>query len=184
MTGQPKHNLPEGATIRQLRPSELPLFREHLLSLDAASRRDRFNGITDDDVVAAYADRCFRDGAAVIGFVVDGHVRGAAELHERPELPEPTGEIAFSVEREFQHGGIGARLFARLIESARGLGYQRLLVTTHPENEAMKALARRFNSKLTFSAGETLGLIELAPETSSARQLSYGRRASDVELPA
>lgn len=184
MTSLPKHKLPLGATIRQLRPSELPLFREHLLRLDAASRRDRFNGITDDDFVANYAERCFRDGTAVIGFVVDGQVRGAAELHERPELPEPTGEIAFSVEREFQHRGIGARLFARLIESARGLGYERLLVTTHPQNEAMKALARRFNSKLSFSEGETLGLIELAPSKNRVRKLSYGRRASDVELPA
>ena len=45
-------NTPAGM-IRQLRPSELPLFRNHLLRLDAASRRDRFNGITDDQFVAS-----------------------------------------------------------------------------------------------------------------------------------
>lgn len=161
------------------------MFRNHLLGLDAASRRDRFNGVTDDQFVAAYSSRCFHDGTTVIGYVVDGHVRGAAELHERPELPEPTGEIAFSVERDFQHRGIGAKLFARLVQSARGFGYRRLLVTTHAQNEAMKALARRFKSKLSFEAGETVGLIELDDEPASAHFAEFGRRASDLtgEVP-
>jgi GNAT superfamily N-acetyltransferase len=162
MTGQPDQ-LVQGV-IRQLRPSEETLFRNHLLRLDAASRRDRFNGVTDDQFVAAYSSRCFHDGTTVVGYVVDGQVRGAAELHERPELVDPTGEIAFSVEQEYQHHGVGGQLFARLIESARGFGYERLLVTTHSHNEAMKALARRFDAKLTFAAGEAVGLIELAPD--------------------
>lgn len=162
MTGQPNQLMP--GAIRQLRPSEEALFRDHLLRLDSASRRDRFNGVTDDQFVAAYASRCFHDGTTVIGYVVDGQVRGAAELHERPELVEPTGEIAFSVEQDYQHRGVGGQLFARLIESARGFGYERLLVTTHSQNEAMKTLARRFDAKLTFAASEAVGLIELAPE--------------------
>lgn len=150
--------------IRQLRPSEELLFRNHLLSLSHDSRRDRFNGVIDDDFLVSYSSRCFHDGTTVVGYVVDGNVRGAAELHERPDLSEPTGEIAFSVEEGFQHGGIGARLFERLIESARGFGYERLLVSTHPQNEAMKKLARRFNAKLTFEAGEAVGQIELEPQ--------------------
>lgn len=149
--------------IRQLRPSDLPRFREHLLRLDVGSRRDRFNGLTDDAFVTAYATRCFHDGTTVIGYVEDDRVLGAAELHERPGLSAPTGEIAFSVERQLQHRGIGGRLFDRLIAHAHALGYSRLLVTTHPQNEAMKALARRFNAKLSFEAGETVGVIDLAP---------------------
>ena len=49
-------------TIRQLRPSDLPRFREHLLRLDMHGRRDRFNATNDDDFVIAYAGRCFADG--------------------------------------------------------------------------------------------------------------------------
>lgn len=147
--------------IRQLRPSELPLFRDHLLRLDAEGRRDRFNGIINDDFLATYAERSFAEGTAVIGYVVDDRVLAAAELHERPDLAEPTGEIAFSVERELRHRGIGSRLFERLIASARGLGYTRLLVTTHPDNEAMKALARKFDAGISFADGETMGVIEL-----------------------
>ena len=154
---------PLTGTVRLLRRSELPQFQAHLLRLDPESRRDRFNGPTNDAFVAAYAERSFRDGAIVIGYVEDGEVLGAAELHERPEDPEPTGEIAFSVERRLQHRGLGALLFARLIESARAFGYERLRVTTHPHNTAMKRLAGRFNASLRFEDGETVGTIDLAP---------------------
>ena len=155
--------LPLTGTIRQLRPSDLSRFRDHLLRLDAASRRDRFNGATNDGFVAGYADRCFAEGATVIGYVEGDRVLGAAELHERPEEAEPTAEIAFSVERHLQHRGLGGRLFVRLVRQARGLGYTRLFVTTHADNLAMKALARRFEAALSFAEGETVGVIRLEP---------------------
>ncbi len=152
---------PSGGAIRQLRPSDAGRFRDHLLRLDAVSRRDRFNGVTTAAFIEAYAERCFSQGTTVVGFVeADGTVHGAAELHERPELDD-TGEIAFSVEAHLQHRGIGRRLFRRLLGHAHALGYTRLLVTTHPQNEAMKRLARSFSAKLTFADGETVGLIEL-----------------------
>lgn len=152
---------PAAGIIRQLRPSDLPRFREHLLRLDAESRRDRFNGVTDDEFVAAYAERCFTSGTTVIGYVEGDEVQGAAELHERSDLPEPTGEIAFSVEHRLQNRGIGSQLFQRLIGHALALGYRRLRVTTHSGNDAMKALARKFDAKLTFEDGETVGMIDL-----------------------
>ncbi|MBI1619365.1 GNAT family N-acetyltransferase [Aquamicrobium zhengzhouense] len=157
---------PLTGTIRLLRPSELPQFREHLLRLDDLSRRDRFNGPTSDSFVSSYAERSFHNGALVIGYVENGQVLGAAELHERPEDRLPTGEIAFSVERALQHRGLGGLLFERLIESARAFGYERLLVTTHPQNQAMKRLARKFNATLRFEDGETVGIIELEPTPS------------------
>ncbi|MBX3596424.1 MAG: GNAT family N-acetyltransferase [Rhizobiaceae bacterium] len=147
--------------VRQLRPSEKPLFRDHLLRLDRESRTDRFNGGTKDEFLISYADRSFSDGTSVIGVVEEGQVIGAAELHEKPDPDEPTAEIAFSVEREWQHRGLGGLLFKRLIQTAVGLGYRRLRVTTHANNAAMKALAKRFGAKLTFEFGETVGLIEL-----------------------
>ena len=183
MAGHQGYDQNSEGVIRQLRPSEELLFRRHLLSFDSESRRDRFNGVTDDHFVASYSSRCFLDGTTVIGYVVNGQVRGAAELHERPELTEPTGEIAFSVEREYQHRGVGSRLFARLVESARGAGYQKLLVTTHPENEAMKALARKFKSKLSFQAGETVGRIELGREGLPEVTLSLGGASPDQVSP-
>ena len=147
--------------VRQLRPSEQPLFRDHLLRLDAASRTDRFNGVIGDAFLEQYAQRCFGEGATVIGVVEGDKVIGAAELHERLDEDEPTAEIAFSVEHGWQHKGLGGLLFQRLISAARGMGYERLRVTTHPQNAAMKALARRYGAALTFESGETVGVIDL-----------------------
>lgn len=163
------HAFPAAGTIRHLRPSDQSRFEDHLLRLDAESRRDRFNGLTDDAFVRTYADRCFHDGTTVIGFVDDAcHVRGAAEIHERPEDHDhPTAEIAFSVEKHLQHRGLGGFLFERLIGHAYALGYEKLLVTTHPQNQAMKALARRFNARLSFDCGETVGIIDLRPDTAA-----------------
>lgn len=170
---------PTTGTIRNLRHSELAEFKSHLLRLDRESRRDRFNGPTNDAFVSAYADRCFHDGTVVIGYVEDGRVLGAAELHERPEDAVPTGEIAFSVERPLQHRGIGGQLFERLIETALSFGYEQLRVTTHPQNEAMKRLARRFDAALRFEDGETVGVISLspagrAPEAADGRSIPAG----------
>lgn len=162
--------------VRQLRPSEQPLFRDHLLRLDKQSRADRFNGAINDDFLVRYAERCFREGASVIGVVENGRVIGAAELHERPDEVEPTAEIAFSVEKEWQHRGLGGLLFQRLLAAARGLGYERLRVTTHAQNAAMKALAKRYGAKLTFEAGETVGLIELGVDAA----LPVARQGSEL----
>lgn len=166
MTPQfPNEPCPSGGAIRQLRPSDAGHFRDHLLRLDGVSRRDRFNGAAANAFIEGYAERCFSQGTTVVGFVeADGTVHGAAELHERPEL-EDTGEIAFSVEAHLQHRGIGRLLFRRLLGHAHALGYTRLLVTTHPQNEAMKRLARSFSAKLSFADGETVGLIELDSDT-------------------
>jgi len=174
--------------IRQLRPSDLPRFRDHLLRLDTESRRDRFNGFADDTFVTAYAERCFAKGTTVIGYVEGDKVLGAAELHERPEIVEPTGEIAFSVERVLQHRGVGGRLFERLVANARWLGYTRLLVTTHPQNAAMKSLARKFNASLSFADGETVGVIELDPPapvfTKAASDPFAAARRTGASVPA
>ena len=43
------------------------------------------------------------------------------------------------------------------------MGYTRLRVTTHPQNQAMKALARRYRAALNFEDGETVGTIDLEP---------------------
>ncbi|WP_051469719.1 GNAT family N-acetyltransferase [Chelativorans sp. J32] len=166
-----RKEVPSGL-IRRLRPSELGLFRDHLLRLDRESRRDRFNGSIGDAFLKEYARRSFEQGATVLGYVQNGRVLGAAELHERPELDPPTGEIAFSVEKELQHRGLGSRLFELLIAHARALGYTRLHVTTHPNNGAMRALARKFAASLSFEEGETVGVIELDASLSRGGELA------------
>lgn len=152
---------PIGA-VRVLRAKELPLLRDHLLRLDPASRRDRFNGVVDDDFLKKYAGGCFDEGVIVIGYIENGEVHGAAELHAPARSADCTPELAFSVEKHLRRRGVGSVLFKALLAEAKRNGYRRLRVTTGAQNDAMRALARKFGTKLNFRDGELSGSIDLA----------------------
>lgn len=138
---------------------ELPLLRDHLLRLDAESRHDRFNGFLDDSFIERYAARCAEDGTVIVAYIVDGVVRGAAELH--PAEDDSLPEVAFSVEASARRKGVGSLLFRRLIAEARWKGHKCLRITTGAENHAMRALARKFGAHLAFRHGESTGTIDL-----------------------
>jgi GNAT superfamily N-acetyltransferase len=152
---------PTGA-VRVLKAREMPLLRDHLLRLDAASRRDRFNGVVDDDFLIKYAAGCVDDGETVIGYIEDGEVHAAAELHEPKRAPDEVPEIAFSVEHHLRRRGVGSVLFKALLAEAKRQGYEKLRVTTGAQNDAMRALARKFGTKLKFSHGELSGSLDVA----------------------
>lgn len=143
---------------------ELPLLRDHLLRLDAASRRDRFNGFLDDGFIERYAARCAEDGTVVIAYIENDVVRGAAELHPPDQSPDALPEVAFSVEASVSRQGVGTILFRRLIAEARHKGYRSLRITTGTENHAMRALAHKFGAHLTFREGASTGTIDLGQQ--------------------
>jgi len=140
---------------------ELPLLRDHLLRLDPASRRDRFNGYMDDSFIEHYAARCANDGTVIVGYMESGIVRGAAELHPPEQSEDFLPEIAFSVEACVRRRGVGSVLFKRLIAEARWRGYRRLRVTTGAQNNAMRALASKFGAQLVFRHCESTGTVEV-----------------------
>jgi GNAT superfamily N-acetyltransferase len=163
-------------SVRTLRQhEELPLLRDHLLRLDRNSRHDRFHGFMDDSFIERYAEKCANDGTVIIAYIEDGVVRGAAELHPPEQSPDSIPEIAFSVEASVRRQGIGIILFRKLIVEARAKGYKNLRITTGAGNEAMKALANKFGAHLTFSHGESTGIIDLTqhnhPELATATPL-------------
>ena len=143
---------------------ELPLLRDHLLRLDAASRRDRFHGIMGDGFIERYAAKCAGDGTVIIAYIEEGVVRGAAELHPPDQSPDAMPEIAFSVEACVRRQGVGSILFRKLIAAARAKGYRSLRITTGAQNDAMRALASKFGAKLTFRQGESTGYIDLTQQ--------------------
>jgi RimJ/RimL family protein N-acetyltransferase len=146
-------------TLRQ--QEELPLLRDHLLRLDAASRHDRFNGFLEDSFIERYAAKCADDGTLIVAYIEDGVVRGAAELHPPDHSPDGLPEIAFSVEASVRRRGVGSILFKRLISEARWKGFRALRITTGAQNQAMRALASKFGADLTFRYGESTGTIDL-----------------------
>jgi RimJ/RimL family protein N-acetyltransferase len=163
--------------IRMLTAREMPLLREHLLRLDAASRHDRFNGYTDEGFIERYAAKCQTDGTIVVACIEDGVVRGAAELHQ-PDLSNPLPEIAFSVEASLRRQGVGSILFTRLIAKAKSLGYDSLRITTGAQNEAMRALAQKFGAQLSFRRGESSGSLDLT----SHRQSKAARATTPADV--
>ena len=162
-------------TLRQ--PEELPLLREHLLRLDPESRHDRFHGFMDDGFIERYAAKCANDGTVIIAYIEDDVVRGAAELHPPDQSPDSQPEIAFSVETSVRRQGVGSILFKKLIAEARSKGYGSLRITTGAQNQAMRALARKFGADLTFRQGESTGSIDLQP----ASQPEFAKR--DIATP-
>jgi GNAT superfamily N-acetyltransferase len=148
-----------GGTIRVLTEREQQLLQDHLMRLDPTSRRDRFNGVVDDEFLIKYAAGCFGEGVIVLGYIEDGKIHAAAELHEPQRSPDETPELAFSVERHLRRKGVGSALFKALLDEARRAGYTRLRVTTGAQNDAMRALARKFGTKLQFRHGELSGSI-------------------------
>jgi RimJ/RimL family protein N-acetyltransferase len=151
--------------VRTLRQhEELPLLRDHLLRLDRTSRHDRFHGYMDDSFIERYAEKCANDGTIIIAYFEDGVVRGAAELHPPEQSPDLLPEIAFSVETSVRRRGVGSFLFRQLIAEARAKGYRSLRITTGAQNEAMRALAKKFGANLTFRHGESTGTVDLVKQ--------------------
>src|ERR1700750_1920446 len=155
-------------SVRTLRRNELNLLRDHLLRLDSVSRHDRFHGFLGDSFIERYAARCGSDGTVIIAYLVDGVVRGAAELHPPEQSPDAQPEIAFSVERSLRRSGVGSVLFRSLIAEARARNLRSLRITTGSHNEAMRALAHKFGANLTFRHGESTGSIALEPRPEPA----------------
>ena len=150
-------------TVRTLsQQEELPLLRDHLLRLDRTSRHDRFHGFMDDSFIKRYAEKCANDGTVIIAYLEDGAVRGAAELHPPGESEDDIPEVAFSVESKVRRQGVGTVLFRKLISVARAKGYKSLRITTGASNDAMRSLANKFGAHLSFSHGESTGVIDLS----------------------
>ena len=134
-----------GGTVRRLWIGEAELYRQHLLRLDAGSRRNRFCGVVSDDFIRRYAEPSALSGAIIYGFFVDGVLRGAAELRLLERAGE--AEAAFSVENAWQSHGVGTALFERVLLAARNRQIERLHMLCLAENRRVQQLARKFGAR-------------------------------------
>ncbi len=145
--------------LRRLWPAERELFKEHLLRLDAVTRRERFGTAVNDAFLENYAMTTFGVGGLVYAYVEDDVVRGAAELRGLDDIVAQTGEAAFSVEAGWRRRGIGADLLGRLITAARNRGIRTLYMTFLPGNTAMRRLAAKFEADLVGGYADVEGVI-------------------------
>ena len=158
LSANPEFPVPKGVTIRILGKTDIPLLEEHLTGLDDYGRHMRFNGSVNTDGIADYARRCIHPGVMVIAAEKDHHVIGVAELHP---ATMNVAEAAFSIDQKWRGKGIGAALFAMILEAAWSRGLTELDLATDSSNEAMKKLARKFGAEMSFDHGEGFGRINL-----------------------
>jgi GNAT superfamily N-acetyltransferase len=149
-------------SIRRLWPTETDKFRDHLMRLDPESRRLRFAHSVSDAFIEEYARRMTQYGSLVYGHLVDGRVRGAAELRRLGDAWGEEAEAAFSVEPPWQDHGIGTDLMGRVVRAARNRNIRRLYMSCLAENAKMQTIARKHAAVLRFEAGDVVG--EILPE--------------------
>jgi GNAT superfamily N-acetyltransferase len=160
--------------IRKLWAGEAEIFRDHLLRLDADSRRFRFGSAVSDEFVTRYAGRAFRSGAIVHGCFVDGELRAAAELYPLGDVLPGEAEAAFSVEPAFQNHGLGTLLLERVILTARNRGIRTLCLNCLAQNRRMQQIARKFDAELSFDSDEVVASLNAPFPTA----LSLAREAA------
>jgi GNAT superfamily N-acetyltransferase len=152
-----------GGTIRKLWFTESEKFRDHMLRLDAESRRMRFGMVVDDEFIKNYAAHAMQLESIVFGFFVGGEMHAAAELRMIGDSWGGEAEAAFSVERQYQDSGVGTELLGRLILTARNRGVSRLYMNCLSSNRKMQHVAKKYKAELTFDHGEVVG--QLTPST-------------------
>ena len=152
--------LPPGSMIRKLWIGESHALRNHLLRLDADSRRNRFGSAVSDSFVRRHAAHAFTLGTIIHGFFIDGGLRGASELRMAPHSISKRAELAFSVERAWQSYGIGSALLERTLLTARNRGIKFLHMSCLADNQRMQQLARKFAADLSFDFGGVTGELK------------------------
>lgn len=158
MTGEPSSSLITGK-VRKLLAREQPLFRDHLLRLCPDGRRMRFASNVSDDYVKTYAARMTERDGIVYAYIVDGDVRGAAELRRLHNAWPPEAEAAFSVEEPWHNQGIATVLMGRIIRAARNRGVSRLVMSCLTDNAKMQMIARKYKADLQWEDGSILAKI-------------------------
>jgi len=146
--------------IRKLWIDRAGPYRDHLLRLDAESRRNRFGGAVKDDFIINYIELSLGLDAVLHGFFVDGILRGVAELRALGGNFAEEAEAAFSIEQPWQSHGVGSALLERTLLAARNRGIKLLHMACLANNQRMIDLARKFEADLKFDFGSVVGEVE------------------------
>jgi GNAT superfamily N-acetyltransferase len=151
--------IPDGGVIRKLWIHEADQYRDHLLRLDSASRRNRFGGSVSDDRIREHVNGSILLDAVIHGCFIDGVLRGAAELRPIGTAFSGKAEAAFSVETPWQSHGVGSELLSRTLLAARNRGIKFLQMNCLADNRRMQQLARKFDADLHFDFGSIVGEV-------------------------
>lgn len=147
--------------FRKLLPTEMSLYREHLLRLDRGDRYARFAGTVSDGIIEEYCRKLDWGRTIIVGCFILGELRGAVELCTDRLLWPNKAELAVSVETSLQERGVGSLLIRRALTIARNRSIRQVHMICMAGNLRMRALARRHGGRVEVDGGEATVLIEL-----------------------
>ena len=144
---------------RPLFRGEAHQYQEHLLRLDPDSRLSRFASHVSDAIIEQYCAAINWETKKIIGYFVDGIMRGAVEIIYESISSPSSAELAFSVEKPFQNARIGSRLMARSMISLRNQGVTRIHVVCLPSNLRMRNIATHYPTDVSISYDDVVMTI-------------------------
>ena len=83
-------------------------------------------------------------------------------MYHRTKKGDGMGELAVSVESEYQGRGIGTQLVRDALLSAQNLAITDVEVLTMPDNTAMRRIAGRFGPGMRIANGEATASLRIA----------------------
>ncbi len=147
------------ARYRRLSRYDAQIYCDHLLRLSPDDRHMRFLGSVRDDAIRRHCATRDWSKAIVIGAFIGDTLRGVGEMVRMETAAEPSGEVALSVEADFQNSGVGTELLRRVLVAARNRYVERLHMYCLSENRKMRRIASRFEAELEFQQSEIEGRI-------------------------
>ncbi|GEM_PF-2078903 len=151
-------------------PADLPKITAHFLRLSREDRHMRFGHSLSDQAVQDYCDALSWGRTLLYGHVKEGEILGLTELSWNDQClyngswPE-TVELAVTVDAQSRHQGLGYALLARGITAARNRSFKRIYMVCLAGNRQMRALAKRFNYRISLDDGDVEAILELPPLT-------------------
>jgi acetyltransferase len=129
--------------LRPTRPADALGIQDFIRHLSAATRRARFFAPIHELAPAALARLTSRRASVFVAETVDGCIVALAEYAAGDDAG--TCEVALVVADAWQGRGLGRLLMDRLLQAARAAGVERAVVDVLCGNDAMLALARRYD---------------------------------------
>lgn len=159
--------------IRKLTPIDQEAYAAHLLRLSEEDRRLRFMGRIDEAGVRAHVRGLNWSKCIVVGWFEQGALRAAAELQLDRALCPHHGEIAVTVDPDWQGHGVGKEIVRRAVQAARNRGAEALHMSCLPHNRKMQAIARRLGWDVSFDSDESAAKLALTGPTPASLWFEY-----------
>lgn len=144
-----------GHVVRRVLHTEYYKYLEHLKRLDSTSRYLRFTGTVSDSGIEQFYNTVANNKSNHILFCIENEkLEFVAVGHISIGN---TVEVAFSVEKNYQHTGMGTALLKRVMTFCRVHNLLKGHMTCLPTNSAIKQICIKNNIPIHNEHGEVVG---------------------------